>query len=601
MRLSWLSLGLQALVAATEFVNTVREYNLTLGTKWSAEDGNGRPTYTINGQTPGPLIWGYEGDTLRITVINALIAEATMHWYGRPLPSRTILMGGRHGVYQIDRYWMDGVPGVTQWPIEARGSYTYEFTLGNQTGSYWYHGHFNAILADGQRGPMWIRPKPLRPRPYSMISEKQEDIAAMLSAEDQAHHLMIYDWNHDTVDQNLVMYRDAGATPSCSASILINGHGRTLCLDKDTIKNSPKGEQRNSLGCLPPDTGAEFMNQRECKPTYTDLAVVQIADGEKYAFMNFIHTGSHHEFRVSIDEHEIWVVAADGDFVQPNKVNAININMAERISIVVPLNQRPKDYTIRITSMSEEQLIYGLGILRYPGVVEKRHSDGTIVIPDTKPVTDLQGNLIEPGVLMDEMKLAPFPARSPPKKADHTYKFTINRPAPDTWTIASEAHQGFRQQLPPMLWNKEYRGETSVDGIKNGSVVDLIFENRKFAMHPFHKHNHKFFIIGMGKGGFHWPDVKTAAKEVPENFNFIDPPLRDGARLEEGEGSWTAIRYEVAFPAMSMLHCHRIHHFAGGQQIILIEGGEAMQDPPEYIRNMTHADFVPPVRYGPLD
>ncbi|KAL0265425.1 hypothetical protein SLS55_001392 [Diplodia seriata] len=56
-----------------------------------------------------------------------------------------------HGVYQYDRYWMDGVPGVTQYPIEPRDTYTYEFTLTNQTGIYFYHGHFGPAFADVRR------------------------------------------------------------------------------------------------------------------------------------------------------------------------------------------------------------------------------------------------------------------------------------------------------------------------------------------------------------------------------------------------------------------------------------------------------------------
>lgn len=36
---------------------------------------------------------------------------------------------------------------------------------------------------------------------------------------------------------------------------------------------------------------------------------------------------------------------------------------------------------------------------------------------------------------------------------------------------------------------------------------------------------------------------------------MVNPPLRDGARLAKGEGSWTVIRYQITFPAMSMLHC----------------------------------------------
>ena len=123
----------------------------------------------------------------------------------------------------------------------------------------------------------------------------------------------------------------------------------------------------------------------------------------------------------------------------------------------------------------------------------------------------------------------------------------------------------------------------------------------KVSQDPFHKHNHKTWIIGQGDGFFKWPDVATAIKEVPESFNMVNPPLRDGARLRKENGAWTVVRYTVSFPALSMLHCHKIAHFAGGQQIVLMEGGEAMPPLPEEVKSLTHADFVPPLRYGPLD
>lgn len=37
-------------------------------------------------------------------------------------------------------------------------------------------------------------------------------------------------------------------------------------------------------------------------------------------WLNFIHPGAHHELRISVDEHDMWIVAADGDFVKPKKV-----------------------------------------------------------------------------------------------------------------------------------------------------------------------------------------------------------------------------------------------------------------------------------------
>ncbi|GME45389.1 putative multicopper oxidase [Neofusicoccum parvum] len=605
MKWKWLVCQAHALIAAAEFVNQVREYHLELGSKWMGLDGNFRPSLTVNGTTPGPLIWGYEGDTLRVHVTNKLLVETTMHW---------------HGVFQYDKYWMDGVPGVTQYPIEPRGSYTYEFTLTNQTGIYFYHGHFGPAFADGQRGPLWIKPAPWRERPYSLISDKKEDIAAMLSAEDKANHLLVSDWFLQSQDLNIISYRDSGASPTCVGSLVMNGRGRTICLDRATIDQSDNGLNRDSMGCLPPDVGSEYLNKRECASTTSDLEVVQAEEGERYAWLNFIHPGAHHELRISVDEHDMWIVAADGDFVKPKKVQAININMGERISVLVPLTQRPANYAIRMASLAEEQLIWGLGILRYPSAADERSSAGVMSIPRSTPHIDIAGAMLTPGgVLMDEMRdLAPWPARRPPTYTNRTLRFAIQRPGPSTWVLASEPHQGFRQQMPPVLWNAGSRGPTTVEGLRNGSVVDIVYENGAFGMHPFHKHNHKAFIIGMGDGFFRWPDVEAAIRDVPENFNLVDPPLRDGARLAKGEGSWTVIRYQITFPAMSMLHCrfsareragvranevagHRIHHFAGGQQIVLLEGAEAMPPLPEYIKNMTHADFVPPLRYGPLD
>jgi FtsP/CotA-like multicopper oxidase with cupredoxin domain len=180
---------------------------------------------------------------------------------------------------------------------------------------------------------------------------------------------------------------------------------------------------------------------------------------------------------------------------------------------------------------------------------------------------------------------------------------------PSTWILNSSPHQGFRQQLPPLLWNNGSRGDTSYGAqgtLKNGSVVDIIFRNDQHvdSMHPFHKHNAKAWVIGQGYGGFPYDSVDAAFQEDPSYaryFNFDDPPLRDGCRLEKGRGAWTVIRYEILFPAASMLHCHMIHHFASGQQVILLEGTEAMERIPEEMHQRVHADFIPPVRYGPLE
>lgn len=89
-----------------------REVNLTVTPKWLAPYGHWRSVYTINGQTPGPLLDGDEGDTFLVHVTNNLPVEITMHF---------------HGIYQ-KKPWNDGVPGVTQWNILSYGTFTYEWT-----------------------------------------------------------------------------------------------------------------------------------------------------------------------------------------------------------------------------------------------------------------------------------------------------------------------------------------------------------------------------------------------------------------------------------------------------------------------------------------
>lgn len=292
------------------------------------------------------------------------------------------------------------------------------------------------------------------------------------------------------------------------------------------------------------------------------------------------------------------------------------------------MGQKPGDYAIRVTSLRGEQIIQGLGILRYPG----QNAEGKQKVPETKPWVHLNGTLISPSsVSMDETKLAPYPARPPPAKSDNTVRFFVNMTGPSSWALNIGPHQAFRQQLPPLLWDEESRGVTTygddVHGgsLLNGTVVDIIFENgaNVTSQHPFHKHNNKAFIIGTGSGGFPWATVEDAIRDggMAKYFNLIDPPNRDGCRLGTSTGDWTVIRYEISFPAASMLHCHMIHHFAisassaslimklstganmsqAGQQVVLLEGVESMAKIPAEMKDRVHSDFRAPLRYGPLD
>lgn len=120
--------------------------------------------WAFNGQVPGPLIHVKEGDELEVTVHNNTTLNHTVHW---------------HGVYQTNTWKSDGVPGVTQEPIEPGDSYVYKFIV-DKPGSLWYHCHVNVpehVGLRGMWGPLIIDPK----EPTDLEKEVTIDAVLMFS------------------------------------------------------------------------------------------------------------------------------------------------------------------------------------------------------------------------------------------------------------------------------------------------------------------------------------------------------------------------------------------------------------------------------------
>ena len=79
--------------------------------------------WAYNGRVPGPELRIRLGDTLRVRFTNRLPQATTIHWHGVRVPNA-----------------MDGVPHVTQPPVEPGGTFTYEFTP-KDAGTFWFHPH----------------------------------------------------------------------------------------------------------------------------------------------------------------------------------------------------------------------------------------------------------------------------------------------------------------------------------------------------------------------------------------------------------------------------------------------------------------------------
>jgi FtsP/CotA-like multicopper oxidase with cupredoxin domain len=89
-------------------------------------DGSPIEVWAYNGQVPGPTLRIRLGDTLRVRFENRLPQATTIHWHGVRVPND-----------------MDGVPWVTQPPVEPGGTFVYELTPPD-AGTFWFHPHLRS-------------------------------------------------------------------------------------------------------------------------------------------------------------------------------------------------------------------------------------------------------------------------------------------------------------------------------------------------------------------------------------------------------------------------------------------------------------------------
>jgi len=151
--------GGQPLVFREE--NGAKVFEITAkAVQWPILDGRTVTAFTYNGTVPGPMIRVTEGDQVRIVVKNELPDATTVHWHGIEVPNA-----------------MDGVPGMSQEPIDPGETFIYEF-IAKPAGTFMYHSHFeeDVQIGAGLYAPFIIDPKESEANPPAvdktlMISE----------------------------------------------------------------------------------------------------------------------------------------------------------------------------------------------------------------------------------------------------------------------------------------------------------------------------------------------------------------------------------------------------------------------------------------------
>ncbi|KAG8908305.1 hypothetical protein FRB99_007839, partial [Tulasnella sp. 403] len=583
-------------------------FNLNLTVGQAAPDGTNRQVYLVNGQTPGPSLACDQGDEVTFVINNNLDVETTIHF---------------HGIEQKGTNWADGVPGITQRLIAPGHSFNATWTA-TEHGSYWYHAHSRAIYGDGVRGSLFIRPSQdeLNTSPFSQISSNQSDIDAMKAAHNNPKILSIQDWTFWTSDEGLQLWNDTRTELLCIDSVLINGKGRKICPNANTftpyVTNNPVVPEVTAKGCALPtnnliqpfdDKQPQLLNSSyffDCQNTTTPLEVIQVNASAHWASIAIINMAALWDFRVSIDDHPLWVYAADGQYHDAQQVNVVNIPPGERFQVMIKLDKPAGDYAIRVSASITPQFISGYAVLSYGPT----NTTGTVIPPAVNQALGYGGDTLSGYTELDPITLKAFPSSLlPPQNANVTLIFDLYRLTSLTWALNSDPFAPFLELGDPILYDPSVASALDSDLIKASTVASSSEPSKANSLasltllvqlstsfwspiqetprhHPLHKHGVKAWIIGIGNGAWNWTTVAEAQQAQPNSFNLGRAPRRDGFHTADHvpDEGWLVIRYEVTEPGAIFFHCHINIHTFGGMAVALLEGDvSTLQIPQAYV------------------
>jgi FtsP/CotA-like multicopper oxidase with cupredoxin domain len=346
-----------------------------------------------------------------------------------------------------------------------------------------------------------------------------------------------------------------------------------------------------------------------CTPTEGSNAVIEIQKGESdkngtWAALDVIGAYGTVTTTFSIDELPMWIYAIDGEYIEPQRVNAIAITNGDRYSFLVHLTDA-RNYTIRHASTLPVQLLSGQATLSYlhNDCHNDRHNDHHNDRQDGRqddqvpanrtstPYIDDAGQALSADVIFyNQTAQKAYPAFPVGQKADQTFILEMgNTDAAYKWSLNGTSQALTLDASDPILFKPQpnLMNNLTVTTLNN-TWVDLIFVAMQVPQpaHPIHKHGNKMWLIGSGQGTFTWSSVEAAIQEIPQNFNLVDPPRRDGfATLDAPKNpTWTAVRYHVTNPGAWMIHCHIQTHLLGGMGMVIQDGVDHWPTvPPEYL------------------
>ncbi|KAI0531744.1 Cupredoxin [Xylaria digitata] len=556
-----------------------REYVFNISQVLATPDGFQKPMIVANGRSPGPLIEANTGDTIRVHVNNLMSDwSTTIHW---------------HGIDQKNTTWMDGVTGVSQCGIPPGRSFTYEFRVDGQRGTFWWHAHSSVQYSDGLYGPLVIHD------PDEMIPETDDEkIVFMGDVYHTYGSILLPSYLNST--SKWVPF-ESGVEP-LPDNILLNGQNVYDCTVASTTYPPPSSDEKSSLSSTsePICTGGQ-------------LYTTKVRTGQRVR-LRLINSSSFFSYWFSIDNHSLSIVELDGIEISPIMARGVYLNIGQRASVIITANQTAGNYYIRATLPKTCFLPYvpytndGLaagkyevkGILSYYDVPLDETPIG--IMGNTSNPYGVENNGVR-GDVWEGCDDMPFDLPKPicemqayevPEENKHYIEYMfrqaqdVNRifinktayaPLPDNATLWKAIEQQF-VAAKVNSYNSWGFGLSQqvllVPGANKGAQV--VINSRDAMEHPWHLHGHTFQIVGWGPGLFGTPSASSddssnnTETTTSTTWNLVNPMRRDTVTVPAF--SHVVIRFETDNPGLWALHCHVAWHMEGGMFVSLAERPE---------------------------
>ena len=495
----------------------------------------------VNGQIPMPTLTFTEGDTAEIVVHNELNEQTSLHWHGLFLPNQE-----------------DGVPYLTQMPIEPHTMYTYRFPI-IQNGTHWYHSHSGLQEQIGMYGS-FIMLKRSDDESYRKGIDDLPSLPIVLSEWTNYNPNNVHRMLHNASDWFAIK---KGTTQSYAEAIRA-GHFKT--------KLTNEWKRMNAMDVSDVYYDKFLINGKN----ESQLTQFKKADKVRLRISN---GGASSNFWLTYAGGKITVVASDGNDVEPVEVDRLLIAVSETYDVIVTIPENiAYEFLVTPEDRTKSASLYlGNGIKQLASPLPKlKYFEGMKMM---NGMMKMNGDLDDMGMNMSlnqmDMNVVMYPEitgeieeketkRKQTTEENHsehsanqynsnelselvTLNYTMLK-SPITTSLpievpTKELRFELTGNMNRYVWSLDNKVVSEADKIliKKGENVRIILFNNSMMRHPMHLHGHDFRLLnGHGTNA----PLKNIVDIMPMEIDTLE---------------FNANKYGDWF-----FHCHILYHMMSG-------------------------------------